>query len=473
MKKTILILLVILTLAFTFKDNRNIYNIPVYCANVCVVDFNHDNKLDIITGHYYNSMNDFGGLYMLQNKTDNTFSFYDSISTGTGGKTVYVDTIFNNEYPEIIYDYYDSINIISDSCGFLKSYCYPTGENFDDFDIGDINNDGMLDIVFEFRGDKYWGIIYNLGDKQFSDPEYFYVDEAIFDITCADLNNDNRCDIILSGQDTKLIYNKFEGFETSVLETISCIAKAADIDNDNDMDFVSIATIPGISIMYFHENKGDEIFDTINTFELANGCSDFLFEDFNRDGLQDILFSPSIGQRKLMIFYNEGNFIFSEPEEVVIEYNGEASKYVTIGDMDGNLYSDIVIARMSANTVYVPANVEILFNDGNGNFVDYPLNTDENILSENNIGFINYPNPFTISTTFEFDIYESSQVELSVYDLSGRLIDNILNEKLNTGTHKVKWDGQNNASQACKPGPYIAYLRVNGQVLQSIKLIID
>jgi len=58
----------------------------------------------------------------------------------------------------------------------------------------------------------------------------------------------------------------------------------------------------------------------------------------------------------------------------------------------------------------------------------------------------NYPNPFNPTTTIKFDIPKSSDVRLSVYDMTGREIETLVNEQLPAGTYETKWDGSKYAS---------------------------
>jgi len=53
----------------------------------------------------------------------------------------------------------------------------------------------------------------------------------------------------------------------------------------------------------------------------------------------------------------------------------------------------------------------------------------------------NYPNPFNPSTKIKFDIPKSSYVKLIVYDVLGREIRTLMNEKLNAGRYNVNWNG--------------------------------
>jgi len=59
----------------------------------------------------------------------------------------------------------------------------------------------------------------------------------------------------------------------------------------------------------------------------------------------------------------------------------------------------------------------------------------------------NYPNPFNPSTTIRFDTPSEGFVNLSVYDVNGRLVETLLNGITPAGTHDIVWNaGQDNPS---------------------------
>ncbi len=58
----------------------------------------------------------------------------------------------------------------------------------------------------------------------------------------------------------------------------------------------------------------------------------------------------------------------------------------------------------------------------------------------------NYPNPFNPSTNIKFDVPVLSNVELRIYDITGREIAMLLNQELQPGSYSYKFDGSNFAS---------------------------
>ena len=58
----------------------------------------------------------------------------------------------------------------------------------------------------------------------------------------------------------------------------------------------------------------------------------------------------------------------------------------------------------------------------------------------------NYPNPFNPNTTIKYELPKTSHVSLSVYDILGREVSVLVNERKDAGVYEVKFDGSNLAS---------------------------
>lgn len=69
--------------------------------------------------------------------------------------------------------------------------------------------------------------------------------------------------------------------------------------------------------------------------------------------------------------------------------------------------------------------------------------------------FPNYPNPFNPSTVFRFRIGTSAKVDLSVFDLQGRLVCNLLHRQHPPGDYTVVWDGMAQNGVAAASGVYL------------------
>jgi len=54
----------------------------------------------------------------------------------------------------------------------------------------------------------------------------------------------------------------------------------------------------------------------------------------------------------------------------------------------------------------------------------------------------NYPNPFRHQTIISFELPTSGFVALKVYDIAGRLVETLVNERQQSGVYQVQWEGQ-------------------------------
>jgi len=69
----------------------------------------------------------------------------------------------------------------------------------------------------------------------------------------------------------------------------------------------------------------------------------------------------------------------------------------------------------------------------------------------------NHPNPFNPVTTFSFSLPNSSEVSLKVYNIKGQLVETLVDEARDSGTHEIIWDASQHGS-----GVYFYKLVVGG-----------
>lgn len=77
-----------------------------------------------------------------------------------------------------------------------------------------------------------------------------------------------------------------------------------------------------------------------------------------------------------------------------------------------------------------------------------PVNIRPGLLSQN------YPNPFNPTTTISYNLPATGKIKLSVYNIKGQVIQTLVNEVQEKGTHSVVWNGKNNQQQAVSSGVY-------------------
>ncbi len=78
----------------------------------------------------------------------------------------------------------------------------------------------------------------------------------------------------------------------------------------------------------------------------------------------------------------------------------------------------------------------------------------------------NYPNPFNPTTNISFNLPSTNNVDLKVYNLLGQEVATLINGRLNSGNHTIKFDASRLAS-----GVYI-YRLVSGEFSQTRKMML-
>ncbi len=83
----------------------------------------------------------------------------------------------------------------------------------------------------------------------------------------------------------------------------------------------------------------------------------------------------------------------------------------------------------------------------------------------------NYPNPFNPSTTIHFGIDVAADVSLRIYDASGRVIRDLVNEKRKAAVYDETWDGRDNLGRPAASGIYFYRLRA-GDFIETKKMVL-
>ena len=67
----------------------------------------------------------------------------------------------------------------------------------------------------------------------------------------------------------------------------------------------------------------------------------------------------------------------------------------------------------------------------------------------------NYPNPFNPETTIHFSLPKESLVDLTIYNVLGQRIRNLISQKYAAGEHDVNWDGRDDSGEIVNSGVYL------------------
>ncbi|MCK4529651.1 MAG: T9SS type A sorting domain-containing protein, partial [Candidatus Marinimicrobia bacterium] len=155
------------------------------------------------------------------------------------------------------------------------------------------------------------------------------------------------------------------------------------------------------------ELDSDNEISSINSYDFtltSDTCSFFVDDDFVADsvlaindeenaivgGIDTLLAGAVLSNVKGVIIYSYGSF------------------KIEVRSLD-----DITVKQVEPGVAVVPANFSL---------------------------HQNYPNPFNPVTTIRFDLAKATDVKLTIYDISGRRIQELVNSSMNAGSYDLRWN---------------------------------
>jgi len=83
----------------------------------------------------------------------------------------------------------------------------------------------------------------------------------------------------------------------------------------------------------------------------------------------------------------------------------------------------------------------------------------------------NYPNPFNPITSLRYDLPVQAQVTLTVYDMLGREVTQLVNTTQEAGYKSVQWNATNMHGKPVSAGVYLYQIRA-GEFVQTRKMVL-
>ncbi len=81
-----------------------------------------------------------------------------------------------------------------------------------------------------------------------------------------------------------------------------------------------------------------------------------------------------------------------------------------------------------------------------------------------------YPNPFNSIITIQYQLSELIQISLSIYDISGKEIIELFNDKQYAGNHTIQWNGKDSSGKSVASGMYFIQIK-SGKISQTQKIV--
>jgi hypothetical protein len=92
------------------------------------------------------------------------------------------------------------------------------------------------------------------------------------------------------------------------------------------------------------------------------------------------------------------------------------------------------------------------------------------IIPEKSYLHQNYPNPFNPATVIKFDIHAKSNIKLSVFDITGKEIELLVDKELTSGSYEIIWNARQSEPLTYPSGIYF-YRMLSNDFIQSKKML--
>ena len=83
----------------------------------------------------------------------------------------------------------------------------------------------------------------------------------------------------------------------------------------------------------------------------------------------------------------------------------------------------------------------------------------------------NHPNPFNPTTQIRYDLPNDAMVNITIYDMMGRMIKTLVNAQQPAGYRLAQWDATNDYGETVAAGLYL-YTIQTGNFIQTNKMVL-
>ena len=83
----------------------------------------------------------------------------------------------------------------------------------------------------------------------------------------------------------------------------------------------------------------------------------------------------------------------------------------------------------------------------------------------------NYPNPFNPITSLRYDLPEDGLVNITIYDMMGRVVKTLVNTSQTAGYKSIRWNATNDRNEPVSAGLYLYTIQA-GDFRQTKKMVL-
>ena len=137
------------------------------------------------------------------------------------------------------------------------------------------------------------------------------------------------------------------------------------------------------------------------------------------------------------------------------------------------LMTNLNLSRWNIDYTIEGTDGEYTVNSENGEFVldNTSLSIDNDIMPKEFVLYQNYPNPFNPITSLRYDLPNDGLVNITIYDMMGRIVKTLVNSSQTAGFKYVQWNATNDRDEPVSAGLYLYTIQA-GEFRQTRKMVL-
>lgn len=386
---------------------------------------------------------------------------------------------------------------------------------------GDYNTDGLLDLFIGNGGSQPNLLFENQGGGAFTKIQTGAIVNDVASATgCSwgDYNNDGYLDLFVAnflGANNALYRNEGPpGFTFSAVTTGDIVNDGGnsvgsawgDVDRDGDLDLF-VGNDGADNFLYLNDGSPDYGFTAVTSGDVVNDAGATFgvsMADLDGDGDLD-LYAANRSNQNNFLYLNDGNanhwvgvrcvgnapnitaigarvrvqaMIGGVPtwqtQEITAQsgYNSQNSLDAEFGLEDATQVDSLEIRWPSgAVSVFTAIPVDRLHTVTESGVITGVSGRAD--MTPDRISLHgNYPNPFNPVTQIEYELVETSEIQLVIFNVLGQSIRTLASGRRNPGLHAVLWDGRNDEGRFVPSGVYLYRLQSGKNTISRKMLLV-